>query len=306
MHAIIAGAARSDATLAALLIAHGLAARGPTLLVRIARTGEPPIPDRFTAADSLDVVQVVAADAYAVETAFELPAVAVGKGPRVVLDLPSRAAFDPRVAALGERALLAVGPTSLDEARAAAILAEFAPEERASMSLLGCSRPGGAGAATAFARRMAWHVAGLGCIPGAVAPAVTPRLGLRDEERLLEGRPGVRVLRFARDFAAALEDDRDRPPPDGDGLADRLRILADDVAAIEDGTGPTDEDLAGGPILEDWRYEERPRRALSGRVRGHPSIPDGRRILTSDVFASDGETFGRTLSRYYALGRRAP
>lgn len=304
MHAIIAANARSDATIAALLLAHGFAARGPTLLVRVAQAGEPPIPDPFTATDNLDVVQVVATDAYAVEQAFALPAVAGGRGPKVVLDLPTRAVHDPRIAALGERALLAVGPNSLDEARAATILSEIAPEERAPISLLGCSRAGGARAAATFERVTAWEIANRSGIPGAVAPVVTPRLGRREEEELLEGRPSARLLRFARAFAAALDGREDAPSPDGDELAAKLRILAEDVADIEDRAAPTGEDLADAPTLEDWRYEDRPGRALSGRVRGHPSIPDGRRIVTSPLFVSDGRTYGRTLSRYYALGRR--
>lgn len=44
---------------------------------------------------------------------------------------------------------------------------------------------------------------------------------------------------------------------------------------------------------------------MSGCVYGHPSIADGTRITTTHVALLDegGGTWGRTLSRYYLLGR---
>ncbi len=44
---------------------------------------------------------------------------------------------------------------------------------------------------------------------------------------------------------------------------------------------------------------------MSGRVFGHPTIADGTRITTTHVALLDeGEgLWGRTISRYYVLGR---
>jgi hypothetical protein len=44
--------------------------------------------------------------------------------------------------------------------------------------------------------------------------------------------------------------------------------------------------------------------ALTGLVAGHPSIVNGRRALTSQVYAFDAERgFARTASRFFRLGR---
>lgn len=313
MHAILAATSRSDATLAALLLARGLAAAGPTLLVRVAPPGAAPLPNPYAPADDLVVAQLVAEDVDAAEAAFALPAVANGRGPAIVLDLPAASARDERVLALGDKAFLAVGPNALDEEAAAATLVEAGRGGRVPFTALGCSRPGGARSATLFAQRMAWAVATAGGVPGPVADAVAPALGRGDQEALLTGPRLGRVDRLARAFAAALTvapavpglDDDIPDFGDAESFPDTLRRLADDLDDVEEDRGPTRADLDGAPVLDDWTYEDRPRRVLAGRVRNHPLIPDGRRIVTSDLYACDGRNWGRTASRYYALGRRA-
>lgn len=87
-------------------------------------------------------------------------------------------------------------------------------------------------------------------------------------------------------------------------LVERLRSLAADLARICEGTGPTAEELAAAPRLQDWAIAiggSDP--VLIGRVVGHPILGD-RTIVTSGVWAL-GPAWARTLSRWYALGAPA-
>ncbi len=99
---------------------------------------------------------------------------------------------------------------------------------------------------------------------------------------------------------------RGRRQPDQREAGDRLHDLADELQGIRDGTKPVPDDLADAPRLEGWRTTSREVRILTGRVYGHPNIPDGRRITTSDLYASDGKSWARSMSRYYRLGSPAP
>lgn len=78
--------------------------------------------------------------------------------------------------------------------------------------------------------------------------------------------------------------------------------------AEECASGPTAGELAEAPLLQDWSIRPHPQvggPVMSGCVYGHPSIADGTRITTTHVALLDegGGTWGRTLSRYYLLGR---
>lgn len=92
--------------------------------------------------------------------------------------------------------------------------------------------------------------------------------------------------------------------PDERRLCDRLRDLADALEALEQG-GPAPEEMARAPLMESWSFLSGRTRVLAGVSFGHPTIASGRPTLTSDVFATDGRTWARTLSRLYRLGTPA-
>ncbi|ODT67023.1 MAG: hypothetical protein ABS75_25940 [Pelagibacterium sp. SCN 63-23] len=84
-------------------------------------------------------------------------------------------------------------------------------------------------------------------------------------------------------------------------LADKLMRLAKDLRAIDNGRGPSNEDLANAPILYDWHLAYRPTTILRGVVVGHPRLGMGQ-IETSLVCWLDADRkWARTLSRYYRL-----
>ncbi|QRM56407.1 DUF6634 family protein [Sinorhizobium sp. BG8] len=64
-----------------------------------------------------------------------------------------------------------------------------------------------------------------------------------------------------------------------------------------------EEDFAMAPVLRSYRLTLGPAYALSGTVSGHPYIPDGREIVSSQLFFLDSErAVARTLNRWYRLG----
>jgi hypothetical protein len=85
-----------------------------------------------------------------------------------------------------------------------------------------------------------------------------------------------------------------------------LKRLASDLEHLEAG-GILASAFASSPILSNWRHGFREASCLEGVVEGHPSLPDGRAISTSEIWAhfhNDDEHFVRTLNRWYALGAR--
>lgn len=85
--------------------------------------------------------------------------------------------------------------------------------------------------------------------------------------------------------------------------ARRIHALSADLRRIELGLGPTADELASAPVIEDWLLAYRIEPALVGTVIGHPELADGP-ITTSGIFLLDTELgFARSLSRYYNLGR---
>jgi hypothetical protein len=85
-------------------------------------------------------------------------------------------------------------------------------------------------------------------------------------------------------------------------LAAKLRALADDLERIAAGTAPTAAELAGAPVMSDWRCVLSPAGLrLVGRVRGHPRLGDTY-AMTSQLWAAGGDgNWIRTMSRFYTL-----
>ena len=93
-------------------------------------------------------------------------------------------------------------------------------------------------------------------------------------------------------------------PGDPAEIVAQARRLADDVERMLAGAPLDDALLAGAPILDLWRPALRQVQALTGVVKGHPSVADGRQALTTEVYAIDLERgLARTWSRFYLLGR---
>lgn len=84
--------------------------------------------------------------------------------------------------------------------------------------------------------------------------------------------------------------------------AQRLSV---DLRAVEAGITHS-LSLHTAPILESHQMYSRRTACLSGHVFGHPSLANGREIMTSQLMYMDTE-FGiaRTLNRWYRLGRPA-
>lgn len=134
-----------------------------------------------------------------------------------------------------------------------------------------------------------------------VLPAAVPALNRRETDALADGRTSSRIHRIGLQLALALIDPRGHRTLgfDNRGIGDRLRELADDIEAIEDGAAPTEEDLLTAPTLTGWARLPQQVPVIAGLVAGHPSV-DGF-MTTSQVFASDGRSWARTLSRWYRL-----
>lgn len=81
-----------------------------------------------------------------------------------------------------------------------------------------------------------------------------------------------------------------------------LESLADDLAAVSDGSFNF-ADVKNAPVLKHVSIVHRPMQCLEGVVEGHPRLPDGRRIVTSQLWAAcDAHAlFARTLNRWYRI-----
>ena len=93
--------------------------------------------------------------------------------------------------------------------------------------------------------------------------------------------------------------------PDFERLHRKLDCLVADMKALRDGSLP--EELAGvePPILDRWAPALGTNVYLVGLSTGHPIlIGENRLISTSELMlVSDDQTWARTLSRWYRLGR---
>jgi len=320
---------RAHAAYAALLLADGYGILGePITLLRIRLPEEAPMPPRTVTEEGLTVEECEARDA---RHASEIALGAIGAQDDLVLDLPAACLGQLGLRARIEVPVLPVGPMPLDEHAAAAALAGMRPSEDFGLDvvsppwLLGCGRSGGGAASDAFGRLMRAHEA---LVPGRgqvrTLPLVVPTFSRAEAQRIGEGDRTTRSLvaslaliaahraAAAHPHAAEIDpvayaenlgvDAEQARGPDERDAGDRLRDLADELQGIRDDVKPTREDLQGAPRLERWRASTRQVRVLTGAVHGHPNFPDGRRITTSDLYASDGRRWARTLSRYFVLG----
>lgn len=78
--------------------------------------------------------------------------------------------------------------------------------------------------------------------------------------------------------------------------------LAIDLDRVRNGTGPTEAEIAGAPLLEGWYVGGRVEPALIGNVVDHPQV-DGRAITSQLYLLDPDRRFARTLSRWYRLGQ---
>lgn len=89
-----------------------------------------------------------------------------------------------------------------------------------------------------------------------------------------------------------------------DRMLVKSRALADDLARIAAGDGPTPADLTDAPLLDRWLIGVSLQPVLYGSVVDHPRLGTRPAIRTTPVFAIDGNgLWARTWSRYYRLGR---
>ncbi|MCJ2054096.1 hypothetical protein [Methylobacterium sp. J-070] len=303
----------------------------PVTLLRITLPGEPPLPRRRITESGLSVLELEARDEGSLAELVLGQAAAAEDD--LVLDLPGLALGYPSLRERVDAPVMPVGATPLHEYLAAVAIATASPAAHDGPAmgvpwLLGCGRSGGVSAADAFARAMRRH-ADLAPRPERVRtlPMTVPALSRGEAERILEGDRTARsltislallaVLRVAgalgsaatvdlAAYAKALGEDAERATaPDTREAGERLLDLADALNGIQDRVSPTLEDLEAAPRLERWSVATRQVRVLTGEVYGHPNFANGRRISTSDLYATDGKTWARSLSRWFALGEPA-
>lgn len=86
-----------------------------------------------------------------------------------------------------------------------------------------------------------------------------------------------------------------------------MRRLLRDLEQLEAGALDTADILAKAPLLEDHRLALGWCHALKGIVTGHPLLPDGGEIVTSQLMYMNPDMgLARTLSRWYRLGTPRP
>ncbi len=87
--------------------------------------------------------------------------------------------------------------------------------------------------------------------------------------------------------------------------AEDTQRLSADLRAVEAGLVRT-LSFGTAPILEAHQMYSRRTACLSGYVFGHPSLGDGREIMTSQLMYMDTEVgIARTVNRWYRLGHPA-
>lgn len=84
----------------------------------------------------------------------------------------------------------------------------------------------------------------------------------------------------------------------------RLDSLLRDLRLLQESDLRAIHLTADVPILSDPKMSALRAPCLEGTVCGHPILPDGRQISTSELHAfleQNGQIFARTLSRWYRL-----
>lgn len=85
---------------------------------------------------------------------------------------------------------------------------------------------------------------------------------------------------------------------------DRLDRLLKDLRRLQEYDIRAIDLSADAPLLMDYVATTRRIPCLEGTVYGHPILPDGRPIFTSELHAyleDDGQLYARTLNRWYRL-----
>ncbi len=244
----------------------------------------------------------------------------------VVLDLPLDLAVDPDLSALADLSILVVGPGALDERLAASAVGRLPTESlRQPLWLLGCGRSGGEPAARRFERSMRSLLGNVGDNPSprpSFLPVTLAAPSRSEADALADGCPLPATVRQGLLLLAAVEVAASNPnaadldqdafvealglgertlvSADQRRLSERLRDLADDLETLENG-GPAPEELDDSPTMRGWSFQAARTRVIAGHVFDHPTIPSGRAALTSGVYATDGKTWARTLSRFFRL-----
>ncbi|KQU04988.1 hypothetical protein [Rhizobium sp. Leaf453] len=90
-------------------------------------------------------------------------------------------------------------------------------------------------------------------------------------------------------------------------ITDEIRRLKKLVVALErlEAGSIFSPALMAVPFLDQWVQSSRKVPCLEGVVEGHPALPDGHLVVTSEVYAHfivEDEHFVRTLNRWYRLG----
>ncbi len=99
--------------------------------------------------------------------------------------------------------------------------------------------------------------------------------------------------------------DRHAVAGDVAGEIARLESLLVDLERIGSGKLPTQEELAGAPLLDPFGFGTRELPCLIGGNHGHPLLR-GPVIKTTEVWVfAPNLGWARTLSRFYRLGRAA-
>lgn len=81
-----------------------------------------------------------------------------------------------------------------------------------------------------------------------------------------------------------------------------LESLTGDLVSVRDGKFNF-ADIENAPVLKHVSVVHRPMQCLEGVVEGHPRLPDGHRIVTSQLWAACNAQvlFARTLNRWYRI-----
>lgn len=304
---------RSHSARAALLTVHGSRAFDrPAKLVRAMLPGEPALPITTVRPNFRLIQREVTSAAAAVH--FALGQLDPETDGDAVFDLPVGCLGDVALADAADLHIVPVGSAPMDEI--AAFTAACGSDAPSAIWFLGCDRSGGAAAVRSLRRSLSAAPEPVRVLPVTLGLATRHDLlalhaGQLDSCQILSA-----VTLWGAIAAAVADPDAAEvdlaPLPDNfasllrrdyRGLHERLRALADELPAIQAGDRPDRDDLAAAPLLEDWSEVRRDVPALAGLAYGHPDMPDGHRVTTSDVYER-GPDWVRTMSRYWRLGRR--